>query len=251
MLKQDSVKSHLANLWQKALAGNQDEAVQLLGSLAPMFQRLAERLSPWLAVEAEDLVQDAYEEVWRCLGRYNPERGANFKTWAFSIAKAAMTAKGRVPEYYQRILRQAREAEAELIQKLERPPTTAEIAKRAGLSDEMVENAISCGDAARPVSLDPMLDEHLDEDFTHTGGRPKTPEALTIQPTPMNRDELEALFCALNELEAQSQQVVSLFYLQSRSHAEIAKAVGISEENSRQIMRRALSALLRLLKDEL
>lgn len=53
---------------------------------------------------------------------------------------------------------------------------------------------------------------------------------------------------ALSELDERQREAIRLFHLEARGHAEVALALGVSEENSRVIVARALARLARILR---
>jgi RNA polymerase sigma-70 factor (ECF subfamily) len=63
------------------------------------------------------------------------------------------------------------------------------------------------------------------------------------------RERAESIVAAIAKLPAEFRRVVEMSRFEGKSHAEIAKELGISEVNSRQLLSRALARLTSLGKE--
>jgi RNA polymerase sigma factor (sigma-70 family) len=201
-------------------------------------------------VADDDLVQEGTVGLIQAVDRFNPDRGVKFSTYAaWWIRRALIDALGqarviRMPAKAQRSLSAVRRAETDL-----RGPTSGSaseetVAERTGLSAERVR---SLRTAARVTA---SLDEPVGED-----GAPRA--ELVADPDPVDPwrhlDDLETRRGTWSLLEVlpsrQREVLVRRFGLaggEAQTHAQIAAALGIGDERSRQLENEALRRLREL-----
>jgi RNA polymerase sigma factor (sigma-70 family) len=198
-------------------------------------------------VADDDLVQEGTVGLIQAVDRFDPDRGVKFSTYAaWWIRRALIDALGqtrviRMPAKAERSLSAVRRAETEL-----RGPTSGSasdeaVAERTGLSAERVR---SLRTAARVTA---SLDEPVGED-----GAPRA--ELVADPDPVDPwrhlDDLETRRRArslLKVLPGRPREVLVRRYGvaggEAQTHAQIAAALGIGEERSRQLENEALRRL--------
>jgi len=198
-------------------------------------------------VANDDLVQEGTVGLIQAVDRFDPDRGVKFSTYAaWWIRRALIDALGqarviRMPDKAERSLGAVRRAETEL-----RGPTSGSasdeaVAERTGLSAERVR---SLRTAARVTA---SLDEPVGEN-----GAPRA--ELVADPDPVDPwrhlDDLETRRRAWSLLKVlprrQREVLVRRYGLaggEAQTHAQIAAALGIGDERSRQLENEALRRL--------
>ncbi len=202
-------------------------------------------------VSRDDLTSAGMLALVQAAQSYQEERGVPFARYAATRIRGAVLDELRGLDWASRsVRRRARELEATratLTSTLGRAPSTAELARAAGLREEEV--AANQGDVARSqvFSLDGAGDFTLADQLVSRLPRPD--ESL------LGREEMEYLVDAIAELPERLRHVVEQYFLAERPMAEIAETLGVTESRVSQMRAEALvllrEALHRLLSPEL
>jgi RNA polymerase sigma-B factor len=117
-----------------------------------------------------------------------------------------------------------------------RSPTPAEVAERAGVSEEAVLEAMEAGSLYRLVSLDASVapDDEGNELAACLGDH--DPEFERIE----HRSEISEL---LSVLPARERRIVELRFFESLTQSEIAERVGVSQMHVSRLLTRSLERL--------
>src|ERR1700730_10545016 len=134
-----------------------DELVEAhLGLAEYLARRVANRGEP-----LDDLVQVASLGLLKAVGRFDPERGVEFSTYATHTVvgelKRHFRDKGwaiRAPRRMQELYLRLGQVVASLGQELGRSPTISELALETEVSEEEVLEALEAGQAYRFASID-------------------------------------------------------------------------------------------------
>jgi RNA polymerase sigma-B factor len=208
--------------------------VRLAEFLARRFQHRGEVL--------DDLRQVALVGLLKAVERFEPERGLQFSSFATPTVigelKRHFRDKGwavRVPRRIQELHLELDQTVASLTQELQRPPTTAEIAARAGAWEEDVLEAMEANSLYRLPSIDAgrtdnetrSTDERFgveDEEFAAVDDRVAVRELLAVLP-------------------ARERRIVYLRFFEGRTQSEIATDVGISQMHVSRLLSKSLETL--------
>ncbi|HEX7522042.1 MAG TPA: SigB/SigF/SigG family RNA polymerase sigma factor [Acidimicrobiia bacterium] len=190
----------------------------------------------------DDLVQVALVGLFKAVERFDPDRGLQFSTFATPTIvgelKRHFRDKGwavRVPRRVQELHVQLAAVVGGLSQELGRSPRPAEIAVRAGCSEEDVLEAMEAGGSYRLASLDSATQNEAGPGLLQRlGGDDEELERVD------RRLELAGLLEALPERE---QQIVYLRYFEGLTQSEIADKVGISQMHVSRLLVRSLAML--------
>jgi RNA polymerase sigma factor (sigma-70 family) len=194
-----------------------------------------------------DLVQEGNLGLIKAVDRFEPERGLRFCTYAFwwirqSITKAIgdKSRLVRLPAQIGASLTRLRQARKELIERLGRKPTAAELAKRMKVSLERLEDLLAVAREARPL-----------EELERPPGAGRDAESSGGAASPLeealDREVRREVVQALGRLSRREEEVLRLRYGLGRDRAhtlrEIGVMFGISRERIRQIELEALAKL--------
>lgn len=217
---------------------------------------IAKRYS-YTGVPMLDLIEEGNIGLMKATKRYDPKKGYRFSTyaawWIKQYIMRAIANQGktiRVPVYMvETVLKYKKIIEA-LKHRLKRTPTTAEIARRMGISVKKVKEVAQVS-LSQPTSLEAPVGEEnagqfleLIEDEFATSPDSRLSEAL----------QQERIKKLLNKLDQRAKKVLLLrFGLQGNKPLtlqEIANRLRRTKERIRQIENRAIKKLKELIVEE-
>jgi RNA polymerase sigma-B factor len=221
--------------------------VKLRNELVEDHVRLAEFCARRFSYRGEpfdDLRQVALVGLLKAVERFDPERGVRFTSFATPTIVGELKRHFRdrgwavhVPRRLQELHLQVGSLVGLLSQELARPPTTAELAERAGVSEEEVLESMEAASLYRLSSLDVT---RVDDDglevavAARLGGA--DPELGAVE----SRVEVLELLEGLPERE---QRIVYLRFFEGLTQAEIADRIGLSQMHVSRLLARSLEAL--------
>jgi RNA polymerase sigma-B factor len=215
---------------------------ELVEEHAPLAHFLASRFAN-RGEQRDDLVQVALVGLFKAVERFDPGRGLQFSTFAtptiLGELKRHFRDRGwavRVPRRVQELHLQLGRIVSALGQEEGRSPTPAEVAERAGVSEEAVLEAMEAGSLYRLVSLDGSVtpDDEGGELASCLGD--DDPEFERIE----HRSEIDEL---LEVLPARERRIVELRFFESMTQSEIAEHVGVSQMHVSRLLTRSLELL--------
>ena len=201
-------------------------------------------------VPFEDLVQEGTVGLVQAVRRFDPAQGVAFSTFGvWWIRRAMIDALGnmsaiRIPARARRELAAVRRVEAELRPRPGDAPRSEAIASQTGLSAGRV---VALRGAAHVTA---SLHQPIGEDGTQLADLIPDPDAVDPSNVVDERETRRQLWSLLRLLPPRHREVVIRRYGlvgdRSQAHAEIAGALGVGEERSRQLEREALHRLRQL-----
>jgi RNA polymerase sigma-B factor len=197
----------------------------------------------------EDLVQVGYLGLIAAIERFDPQQRVSFLTFAVPTILGVIkhylrdhTWAVKAPRRLRDLGMSLRRISERLEQRLGRPPTVAEMAAEAGVSEEMLLEAMELGRLYQSTSLD--------SGPTDESGEERSPfsEALgAADPQLAAVEEREALRRALEHLEPRQRTVIRQRFFLGRSQAEVGHQLGLSQMQISRLERQALQRLRSLL----
>jgi RNA polymerase sigma factor for flagellar operon FliA len=181
------------------------------------------------------------------LEKFEPGRGNKFETYAIPRIKGAIIDELRAMDWVPRSIRfKARElekAQADLEAMLKRQPTEEELAERLGVSRQDLHGMVAQISFVSVLALDEVVSSGSDR-----GEQVSLIDTLAdkgIDPTwGLESQETRGLLAAaINSLSEREKIVVTLYYFEGLTLAEIGEILGVTESRVCQIHTKAVGGL--------
>ena len=183
---------------------------------------------------------------------YDPNRGASFKTFAYTAIRGAILDEIRkhdpVPRNRRDRLRTLEQTTQDLYTELQREPTLVEIAEVMQVRPEDLDDDLRALQTARTLSLDDTTigdDGELTMSTLIADPRTDDPGDQAV-----SRERLEQLTKAIAELPEADRNVVVLYFHEQLYLKEIGSILGVTESRISQILSRAIERLRQKLGQE-
>lgn len=246
-----SVDEALDQLWSDFAAhGSPPLRDRLVLHYAPMVKYVAGRVGSGLPqhVDPADLVQAGIFGLIDAIDRFEPERGWKFETYAMQRVRGAILDDLRAQDWVPRSVRSKARAVQAALGRLEstlhRSPTDAEVAAEAGLSPDELQQLYRELSMTSIVALDDLVGRDLGE----SGGLSAADvlaDAHAVDPVAlMESEESRGLLAeAVAGLPERDRTVVTLYYFENLTLAEIGGVLGVTESRICQLHTRAVLRL--------
>ena len=244
------VDEPLGAIWHafKSL-GDDDAGEQLILHYAPLVKYGASRIATGLpsSVEQSDLVSYGMFGLMDALNKFEPGRGNKFETYAIPRIKGAIIDELRAMDWVPRSVRfKQREIEkalADLEAMLKRQPTEKELAERLGMSLSELHEVITQISFVSVLALDETVSVGQDR-----GEQVSLIDTLAdkgLDPTHgvESQETRGMLAAAINGLSEREKIVVTLYYFEGLTLAEIGGILGVTESRICQIHTKAVGLL--------
>jgi RNA polymerase sigma-B factor len=237
--RRDELRAKFVEFTRDPSPALRDELVAAhLGLAEYLARRFANRGEP-----LDDLVQVASLGLLKAVGRFDPERGVEFSTYATHTIvgelKRHFRDKGwaiRAPRRMQELYLRLGKVVATLGQELGRSPTIAELATEVEVSEEEVLEALEAGQAYRFTSLDAPA--RGDSEGETLGSR------LGENDAGLDSAERRATLSPLLErLPRREQLILHLRFFEGLTQSEIAGRLQISQMHVSRLLARSLAQL--------
>jgi RNA polymerase sigma-B factor len=190
----------------------------------------------------DDLRQVAMLGLLKAVDRFDPDREIPFASFAIPTIRGELRRHFRdrgwtikVPRRLQELHLELDAIAARVAQDQGRPPTVAEIATAANVSDEDVLEAMEVSDLYRPRSLDAPA--RSEAGGSVADGLGADDHALT------DAESRVALRSMLQQLSERDRRIVYLRFFEEMTQSEIAEQVGISQMHVSRLLTRSLEIL--------
>ena len=225
-----------ATPWESFSPAEQESVVR---HYAPKIRFLALRLKAKLprSIELVELISSGTLGLMEALGKFRPQLGIRFETYAESRIKGAMLDELRRLDWFPRSLRQRVRVLDEAMRKVEheqgRQATEDELQKITGLDMRDVRQGLEALQNQLWISLDAIQDTISGEG--PEGGEPFRSTAL--------QELIERVAPLIDRLTPREKLVLSLYYTDELNMRETAEVMGITEGRVSQLHSQALSRL--------
>ena len=227
---------------------SQDARDRLIVQYSPLVKYVAGRVGVGLPrnVEQADLASFGVFGLIDAIEKFDPERGYKFETYAIARIKGAILDELRsidwVPRSVRSKARNLERAMAKLESENHRAPTDAEVANEMGITENQLQTTLSQISFVGVAALDEML----------SGG--DRGESVTLGDTvadqgagPMGVFEVEEmrqiLADSINRMPEREKIVLTLYYYEGLTLAEIGRVLGVTESRVCQIHTKAVLQL--------
>jgi RNA polymerase sigma factor for flagellar operon FliA len=239
--------TEIERLWADYKArGERSERDKLIVHYSPLVKYVAGRVAVGLPqnVEQSDLVSYGIFGLIDAIDKFDPGRGYKFETYAIARIKGAILDELRSIDWVPRSVRAKARALERAYAKLEaashRSPTDEELAEELGMTDSQLQATFSQLSFIGLVALDEMLS---------LGG--ERGESVTVGDTvadtndgPVASYEIEEmrqlLAEAINRMPEREKVVLTLYYYEGLTLAEIGQVLGVTESRVCQIHTKAV-----------
>lgn len=240
----------IQRLWDQYKADRSDKLRdRLIVHYSPLVKYVAGRVAVGLPqnVEQADLVSYGIFGLIDAIEKYEPERGYKFETYAIARIKGNILDELRAIDWVPRSVRsKARALErayAKLEAQLHRTPTDDELAEELGMSDDQLQKTLSQISFVGLVALDEMLSVGGDRNDAATLGDTIADKGEG----PVDLYEVEEMRQLLAEaiarLPEREKVVLTLYYYEGLTLAEIGDVLGVTESRVCQIHTKSILQL--------
>lgn len=242
-------RTDVDGLWATYKEGGARETRdQLILHYSPLVKYVAGRVAVGLPqnVEQSDLVSYGIFGLIDAIDKFDPRRGFKFETYAIARIKGAILDELRsidwVPRSVRAKARAIEKAYGKLESELHRAPTDVELAGELEMSDDQLQTTLNQISFIGLVALDEML----------AGG--DRGDSMTLGDTvadagegPVGAYEVEEmrhiLADAINRMPEREKVVLTLYYYEGLTLAEIGSVLGVTESRVCQIHTKAVLQL--------
>ncbi|MEX2556253.1 MAG: RNA polymerase sigma factor WhiG [Actinomycetota bacterium] len=243
--------SMLNALWRE-FKGTHDEGARerLILHYSPLVKYVAGRVSVGLpaTIEQADLVSYGIFGLIDAIEKFDIERGIKFETYAINRIRGAIIDELRAIDWIPRSVRfKAREVEralSELGSRLQRPPSDAELAEELGVSLDDLQEMLNQINLVSVVALDELLSvggekgESVSLVDTLADARAADPE-MSFE----SEETRHILASAINVLPERERLVITLYYYEGLTLAQIGGVLGVTESRVCQMHTKAVLQL--------
>jgi RNA polymerase sigma factor for flagellar operon FliA len=245
-----AVDDELAMRWDAFQSGDDlDAREKLILHSAPRVKYVASRVATGLpaSVDQHDLVSYGMFGLIDALEKFEPGRGNKFETYAVPRIKGAIIDELRAMDWVPRSIRfKARElekAQADLEAMLKRQPSEDELADRLGMSRQELHAMVSQISFVSVLALDEVVSSGSDR-----GDQVALIDTIAdkgLDPTwgVESQETRGLLAAAINSLSEREKIVVTLYYFEGLTLAEIGEILGVTESRVCQIHTKAVGGL--------
>jgi RNA polymerase sigma factor FliA len=240
----------LAALWAEFKETASPQARErLILQYAPLVKYVASRVATGLpaSVEQADLVSYGMFGLIDALEKFEPARGNKFETYAIPRIKGAIIDELRAMDWVPRSVRfKAREIEkaySDLESTMKRAPSEKEVAARLGVTLKELHDVITQISFVSVLALDELLSVGSDR-----GEQVSLLDTLADRGSDVTmglegQETRGLLAAAINSLSEREKIVVTLYYFEGLTLAEIGEILGVTESRVCQIHTKAVNQL--------
>jgi len=243
----------IAQLWKEYKGdGTPDARERLILHYSPLVKFVAGRVAAGLPqnIEQADLVSYGIFGLIDAIDKIDPARGFKFETYAISRIKGAIIDELRSIDWVPRSIRaKARAIEraySKLENELRRSPGDAEVAAELGVSEEELNTTLSQISFVGLVALDELL--AAGNSGSDKGGSATVGDTIADRAhdpvEAFETDEMKHLLAdAINRMPDRERLVLTLYYYEGLTLAEIGSVLGVTESRVCQIHTKAILQL--------
>lgn len=242
-------------LWKNWLATKDNDAAnELVQNYMYLVTFHVERIAVNIPhyVSRDELESYALMGLYDALNKFEPDRELKFDTYASFRIRGSIIDGLRKEDWLPRLLRektkQIEQVSQELIQKLQRLPTSSDIAKEMGITTEEVETIVGDSLFANILSIDQQVNNENDESREGVGYEIPDRSHITPDEHLLSLELKEELIEGIKVLNDNEKNVISLFYQDELTMTEIGEVLNLTTSRISQIHKNALFKLRKTLE---
>jgi RNA polymerase sigma factor FliA len=255
-MKTDTSVGEIAGLWREYKAvGGSEARERLILHYSPIVKFVASRVGAGLPnnIELCDLVSYGIFGLIDAIDKFDPELGLKFETYVVSRIRGAILDELRSLDFAPRSVRAKyraiEQASSKLESELRRSPDAREVAAELGVTDDQLAKSRGQINGAGVVALDEPLVASSEfgsgatlGDTIADGGDDPVEEFESKEMRYLMAD-------AINRVSDRERLVLTLYYYEGLTLAEIGKVLGVTESRVCQIHRKSIFELRSYLSD--
>ncbi len=246
----DQETAAIADMWRMYKAsGDGETRERLILQYAPLVRYVAGRVGVGLpaSVDQGDLVSYGVFGLIDAIEKYDPGRGIKFETYAINRIRGAIIDELRSFDWIPRSVRtKARDIEraiAVLEGRLQRTPSEAEIAEELGLDVPELHRVLGQVSYVHVAALDEMLGSADQSDGATLGERIED-DRVNSPGDALDDEEMQQLLArVIHTLPERERIVVTLYYYEGLTLAEIGLVLGVTESRICQMHTKAMMGM--------
>ncbi len=251
-------ETDLERLWGSyKQSGSQAARDQLIVHYSPLVKYVASRVATGLpaSVEQADLVSYGIFGLIDALEKFDPSREIKFETYAIPRIRGAIIDELRALDWVPRSVRfKAREVEkaySELEARHKRAPSDAEVAAHLGVGLSELHDIVTQISFVTVAALEEVVSTGADRGES-LSLLDTLADVGAIDPTSgLEGGETRAILSiAINSLTDREKMVITLYYFEGMTLAEIGDVLGVTESRVCQIHTKAVAQLRTNLREQ-
>lgn len=256
----DDVEAGIIALWH-TYGESHDQTLRdrLVLHYAPLVKYVAGRVGTGLPahVDVADLIQSGIFGLVDAIEKFEPERGLKFETYAMQRIRGAILDDLRSQDWVPRSVRsRARDVERALERlgaRLQRTPTDRELAAELKIGLAELRELYAQLQLTSVVALDELIAAGRSAGGAGASLAESLPDEGAEDPiaTLVDQDSRRQLADAIAQLAERDRVVVTLYYFENLTLAEIGKVLGVTESRVCQLHTRAVLRLRTKLNEQL
>ena len=243
-------------LAKRIAKGDEQARKKMIRSNLRLVINIAKRYF-YLGIPFLDLIEEGNLGLMKAVDKFNPKRGFRFSTygawWIRQGIIRAIAQQGkmvRLPVYVNELLTKWKKTKERLTQKLNRPPTDEEIAKKLRVARDKIEE-INLWLSTKTSSLEAPIGEEEENQILDLVQNDSVASPDAAVEALFDKERVENLMEKMSDRERRVLDMrFGLDNGKTHTLAEVADKLGVSRERIRQIEEEAIKKLRRYVKEQ-
>ncbi len=243
----------LDQLWNEyKFGGNEEAREKLITGFVPIVNTIARRLEIYASSSYgfEDLVSVGLMGLLDAIEKFQPGKGAIFKTYAWHRIRGAILDEIRALDWVPRSIRdkasQLEKAYQTVRQRTGRAAEEFEVAEELGISQQQLQEILAEIGCTSILTIEDLMTDEENEEIVNDWLA--DPYAVDVQEQVELQENKEILAESIGQLPEKEKLVVSLYYNEEATMQEISLILGITVGRVSQLHSSAIVRLRNALK---
>jgi len=243
----------LDQLWNEyKFGGNEEAREKLITDFVPIVNTIARRLEIYASSSYgfEDLVSVGLMGLLDAIEKFQPGKGAIFKTYAWHRIRGAILDEIRALDWVPRSIRdkasQLEKAYQTVRQRTGRAAEEFEVAEELGISQQQLQETLAEVGCTSILTIEDLMTDEENEEIVNDWLA--DPYAIDVQEQVELQENKEILAESIDQLPEKEKLVVSLYYNEEATMQEISLILGITVGRVSQLHSSAIVRLRNALK---